>query len=57
MAQTEGPIRGITLSVGATVIFAVADATSKYLSTSLPIIEIAWIRYVIFLGLAACLAR
>ncbi len=57
MAQTEDPIRGITLSVGATVIFAVADATAKYLSMSLPIIEIAWIRYVIFLGLAACLAR
>ncbi len=35
--------------------FAVADTTSKYLSTSLPIIEIQWIRYMLFLGLAATL--
>ena len=57
MAQTEDPIRGIALSVGATVVFATADSIAKYLSVSLPIIEIAWIRYVIFFGMAALLAR
>jgi drug/metabolite transporter (DMT)-like permease len=37
-------------------VFAIADTTSKYLSTSVPIIEIQWIRYMLFLGLAATLA-
>ena len=41
---------------GATVLFAVADTTAKFLSTSLPVIEIQWIRYVLFFVLAAILA-
>ena len=57
MAQTEDPLRGIALHSGATVLFAVADTTSKYLSTSLPVVEIQWIRYVLFFGLAVLLAR
>jgi drug/metabolite transporter (DMT)-like permease len=36
-------------------VFAIADTTSKYLSTSLPIIEIQWIRYMLFVGMAATL--
>ncbi len=36
--------------------FAVADVTSKFLSTQLPVIEIQWIRYVLFAGMAAALA-
>lgn len=54
--QPDNPLRGIALSAGACAVFAVADTTSKYLSTSLPIIEIQWIRYVLFLGMAATLA-
>ena len=57
MAQTEDPIRGIALHTGATVLFAIADTTAKYLSATLPVIEMAWIRYVLFLGFAAMLAR
>ena len=57
MAQTEDPLRGIALHSGATVLFAVADTTAKYLSVSLPVIEIQWIRYVLFFGLAVLLAR
>ncbi|MGE0226385.1 MAG: DMT family transporter [Acetobacteraceae bacterium] len=57
MPQSDDPIRGIALSLLATVLFSVADVTSKYLSAGMPIIEIAWIRYVIFLGMAALLVR
>ena len=53
----EDPLRGIALHSGATVLFAVADTTSKYLSASLPVVEIQWIRYVLFFGLAILLAR
>lgn len=56
MSQTDNPLRGIALSTGACAVFAVADVTSKYLSTNLPIIEIQWIRYVLFFGMAATLA-
>jgi drug/metabolite transporter (DMT)-like permease len=37
-------------------VFAIADTMSKFLSTSLPIIEIQWIRYMLFLGMAATMA-
>jgi len=56
MAQSDRPLHGIVLSGVACAVFAVADVTSKYLSTSLPIIEIQWIRYVLFLAMAATLA-
>ena len=52
----DNPLRGIALSVGACLVFAIADTTSKFLGTGLPIVEIAWIRYVLFLILAAALA-
>jgi drug/metabolite transporter (DMT)-like permease len=56
MSHADNPLRGIALSASACAVFAVADVTSKYLSTSLPIIEIQWIRYVLFLGMAGILA-
>jgi drug/metabolite transporter (DMT)-like permease len=56
-SRLEDPLRGIALHSGATVLFAVADTTSKYLSSSLPVIEIQWIRYVLFFGFAVLLAR
>ena len=56
MSQADNPLRGILLSVSACSIFAVADVTAKFLSTGLPIIEITWIRYVLFFGMAAILA-
>ncbi len=57
MPQADDPIREITLSLCATLLFAVADTIAKFLSTGLPIIEITWVRYVIFLGFALILAR
>jgi drug/metabolite transporter (DMT)-like permease len=56
MSQADNPLRGIALSCGACTVFAVADVTSKFLSASLPVIEIQWIRYVLFFGMAATLA-
>ena len=43
---------GIGLVVGSTVLFSLSDATSKYVSQTLPVIEIAWVRYVVFVLLA-----
>lgn len=44
----EDPLRGIALMVAATVCFSLSDAMAKYLVTSVPAIEIAWIRYIVF---------
>jgi drug/metabolite transporter (DMT)-like permease len=55
LSQPDNPLRGIALSAGACVVFAIADTTSKYLSTGLPIVEIQWIRYMLFFGMAATL--
>lgn len=48
----DDPIRAILLMVGATVLFSTSDTISKVLSTSLPIVEIIWIRYLLFMVLA-----
>jgi drug/metabolite transporter (DMT)-like permease len=56
VSQVDNPLRGIALTICACAVFAIADTTSKYLSTRLPIIEIQWIRYVLFFGMAAALA-
>ena len=53
----DDPIRGIVLTVGATVLFGSSDTIAKYLSTSIPISEFLWIRYVLFLGMALFLGR
>jgi drug/metabolite transporter (DMT)-like permease len=53
VVQSDNPLRGIALSAGACALFAIADTTSKYLSASMPVIEIQWIRYVLFFGMAA----
>ncbi len=53
----DEPLKAIVLAVSATVLFGSADTISKYLSGSLPIVEFIWIRYVIFLVIAAILVR
>ncbi|MGA3400303.1 MAG: DMT family transporter [Acetobacteraceae bacterium] len=57
MPRTDDPLRGIALSVGSTVLFSISDATSKVLTAYLPVVEIAWLRYVIFVLVAAVLVR
>jgi drug/metabolite transporter (DMT)-like permease len=55
LSPFDNPLRGIALTASACAVFAVADVTSKFLSAGLPIIEIQWIRYVLFLGMAIVL--
>jgi drug/metabolite transporter (DMT)-like permease len=47
-AARERPLLGIALIVAATVFFSVSDVLAKALSSSLPAVEIAWLRYVTF---------
>jgi drug/metabolite transporter (DMT)-like permease len=47
-ARADHPLRGIGLIVTSTVFLACSDALAKYLSLTLPSIEIAWIRFLVF---------
>jgi drug/metabolite transporter (DMT)-like permease len=47
-ARAERPFRGIALILASTVFLGVSDVTAKYLSATLPSIEIAWIRFLVF---------
>ncbi|MDB5608935.1 MAG: multidrug transporter permease [Bradyrhizobium sp.] len=47
-ARADRPFRGIALILASTVFLGTSDVTSKYLSTTLPSIEIAWIRFLVF---------
>ncbi|WP_448206981.1 DMT family transporter [Azospirillum sp. sgz302134] len=47
-ARKDDPLRGILLVVIAVFFFSCSDATAKYLSQTLPSIEIGWMRYVGF---------
>lgn len=51
----DNPLRGIALLIGATMFFSVSDSIAKLLGQSLPAIEITWIRYVVFVVMAAML--
>jgi drug/metabolite transporter (DMT)-like permease len=46
--RADHPLRGIGLIVASTVFLACSDALAKYLSLTLPSIEIAWIRFLVF---------
>jgi len=47
-ARADHPLRGIGLIVTSTVFLACSDALAKYLSLTLPAIEIAWFRFLVF---------
>ncbi|QPF89802.1 DMT family transporter [Bradyrhizobium commune] len=47
-ARVDHPFKGIALILLSTVFLGCSDVTAKYLSTSLPSIEITWIRFVTF---------
>jgi drug/metabolite transporter (DMT)-like permease len=47
-ARADRPFRGIALILASTVFLGISDVTSKYLSATLPSIEIAWIRFLVF---------
>ena len=47
-ARSDLPFKGIALILASTVFLGLSDVTAKYLSTSLPSIEITWIRFLVF---------
>jgi drug/metabolite transporter (DMT)-like permease len=47
-ARSDRPFRGIALILASTVFLGVSDVTAKYLSATLPSIEITWIRFLVF---------
>lgn len=47
-ARADRPFRGIALILASTVFLGLSDVTAKYLSATLPSIEIAWIRFLVF---------
>src|SRR6185437_12927303 len=47
-ARADRPFKGIALILASTVFLGISDVTAKYLSATLPSIEIAWIRFVVF---------
>jgi drug/metabolite transporter (DMT)-like permease len=47
-ARADRPFRGIALILLSTVFLATSDISAKYLSKTLPSIEIAWVRFAIF---------
>jgi len=47
-ARVDRPFRGIALILVSTVFLGASDVTAKYLSATLPSIEIAWIRFLMF---------
>lgn len=47
-ARADHPFKGIALILASTVFLGASDVTAKYLSATLPSIEIAWIRFLTF---------
>ena len=47
-ARADHPFKGIALILASTVFLGASDVTAKYLSATLPSIEIAWIRFLAF---------
>jgi drug/metabolite transporter (DMT)-like permease len=46
--RREDPIRGILLILGAVFFFSCSDAASKYLTGTLPVLQVSWFRFVVF---------
>jgi len=44
----DEPLRGIAFYLVSSLVFVVADTIAKSLSTQLPIVQITWMRYVVF---------
>ncbi len=47
-ARTDHPFKGIALILASTIFLGTSDVTAKYLSATLPSIEITWIRFLTF---------
>ena len=47
-ARADHPFKGIALILASTVFLGTSDVTAKYLSATLPSVEITWIRFLVF---------
>ena len=47
-ARADRPFKGIALILSSTMFLGISDVTAKYLSATLPSIEIAWLRFLVF---------
>lgn len=47
-ARADRPFKGIALVLAATIFLGCSDVVAKYLAATLPSIEIAWIRFLVF---------
>ena len=47
-ARADRPFKGIALILASTIFLGTSDVTAKYLSATLPSIEITWIRFLTF---------
>jgi drug/metabolite transporter (DMT)-like permease len=47
-ARADRPFKGIALMLVSTIFLGTSDVTAKYLSATLPSIEITWIRFLVF---------
>ena len=48
LARDDHPFKGIALILLSTAFLGTSDVTAKYLSATLPSVEIAWLRFVVF---------
>jgi drug/metabolite transporter (DMT)-like permease len=46
--HTDRPLRGILMIVCSTLFLSSSDAMAKYLARSLPVVEVGWIRFLVF---------
>jgi drug/metabolite transporter (DMT)-like permease len=53
----DNRLRGILLILGAMGLFSLSDAMAKFLGTSVPAVEIAWLRYVVFVAMTVTMLR
>jgi drug/metabolite transporter (DMT)-like permease len=51
--RNDDPLRGILFQLLAVALFSVSDAMAKLLGQTLPPVEIAWLRYLVFIALTA----
>lgn len=54
--RRDAPFRGIGLILLSTVFLTAGDVASKYLASSVPALQIVWLRYVVFAGIMLAVA-
>jgi drug/metabolite transporter (DMT)-like permease len=50
IGDRDDPIRGILLILAAVFFFSCSDATSKYLTATLPALQVSWLRFAVFVA-------